>query len=59
LPSAIAVIGEAFTEQNGLVNSTMKIIRGKVTEHYANRIAKLYESGGKEIINQDNINALN
>jgi len=59
LPSAIAVIGEAFTEQNGLVNSTMKIIRGKVTEHYANRIAKLYESGGKEIINQDNIDALN
>ena len=59
LPSAIAVIGEAFTEQNGLVNSTMKIIRGKVTEHYANRIAKLYESGGKEIINPDNIDALN
>jgi long-chain acyl-CoA synthetase len=59
LPLAIAVIGEAFTEQNGLVNSTMKIIRGKVTEHYANRIAKLYESGGKEIINPDNIDALN
>jgi long-chain acyl-CoA synthetase len=58
LPAAVAVLGEPFTEQNGLVNSTMKIIRGKVEERYADRIAKLYEAGGKEIINQDNIDAL-
>ncbi|MDP4240138.1 MAG: AMP-binding protein, partial [Bacteroidota bacterium] len=30
LPAAVAVIGEPFTEQNGLVNSSMKIMRGKV-----------------------------
>ena len=30
LPAAVALIGEPFTEQNGLVNSTMKIMRGKV-----------------------------
>jgi len=58
LPAAIAVVGEPFTEQNGLVNSTMKVIRGKVEERYADRIAKLYESGGKDIINEDNIAAL-
>jgi long-chain acyl-CoA synthetase len=58
LPAAIAVLGEPFTEQNGLVNSTMKIIRGKVEERYADRIAKLYETGGKDIVNADNINAL-
>ncbi len=58
LPAAIAVIGEPFTEQNGLVNSTMKIIRGKVEERYADRIEKLYVNGGKEIINQENIEAL-
>ena len=59
LPSAIAVIGEPFTEQNGLVNSTMKVIRGKVEERYADRIADMYEAGGKEIINDKNMEALN
>lgn len=58
LPAAIAVIGEPFTEQNGLVNSTMKIIRGKVEERYADRIEKMYVNGGKEIVNPENIDAL-
>jgi long-chain acyl-CoA synthetase len=58
LPAAVAVIGEAFSEQNGLVNSTMKIVRGKVEERYADRVAKLYEPGGKDIVNQENIDAL-
>jgi len=58
LPAAVAVIGEAFSEQNGLVNSTMKIMRGKVEERYINRINQLYEPGGKDIISQENIEAL-
>ncbi|MFA5044774.1 MAG: AMP-binding protein [Paludibacter sp.] len=58
LPSAIAVIGEAFTEQNGLVNSTMKIMRGKVEERYAARIESLYTSGAKSIENKENIEAI-
>ena len=58
LPAAVAIIGEPFTEQNGLVNSTMKIMRGKVEERYADRVVKLYEAGAKEIINQENIDAL-
>lgn len=58
LPAAIAVIGEPFTEQNGLVNSTMKIMRGKVEERYADRIENLYTTGAKIIENKDNINAI-
>ena len=58
LPAAVAVIGEPFTEQNGLVNSTMKIMRNKVEEHYAERIETLYSSGAKSIENQENIDAL-
>jgi len=58
LPTAVAVIGEPFTEQNGLVNSSMKSCarQGRRTT-YAGRIAGLY-ANGKEIINQDNIDAL-
>lgn len=58
LPAAVAVVGEPFSEQNGLVNSTMKIIRPKVEERFAQRIEKLYDAAGKEILNQDNIDAL-
>jgi long-chain acyl-CoA synthetase len=58
LPAAVAVIGEQFTEQNGLVNSTMKVMRGKVEERYVHRIESLYSSGAKNIDNADNIAAL-
>lgn len=58
LPAAVAVLPEPFTEQNGLVNSTMKVIRGKVEERYADRITALYEPNGKEINNQANREAL-
>ncbi len=58
LPAAVAVLPEPFTEQNGLVNSTMKVIRGKVEERYADRITALYEPNGKEIDNQANREAL-
>ena len=58
LPAAVAIIGEAFTEQNGLVNSTMKVMRAKVEERYADRIEGLYAAGAKSIDNQENIDAL-
>ncbi len=58
LPAAIAVINEPFSEQNGLVNSTMKIMRGKVETRYANRITALYETGAKDIVNKLNLEAL-
>jgi long-chain acyl-CoA synthetase len=58
LPSSFALLPEAFTEQNGMVNSTMKIVRGKVEKHYAQRIEHLYTSEGKNIYNDLNISAL-
>lgn len=58
LPTAVAVLAEPFTEQNGMVNSTMKIVRGKVEEHYKDHIEKLYSADGKNIVNEENIGAL-
>ena len=58
LPKAIAVLPEAFTEQNHMVNSTMKIVRGKVEEYYADRIDYAYTPEGKELLNEKNIAAL-
>ena len=58
LPKAIAVLPEAFTEQNHMVNSTMKIVRGKVEEFYADRIEYAYTAEGKELMNEKNIASL-
>lgn len=55
LPKAIAVLPEPFTEQNHMVNSTMKIVRGKVEEFYKDRIEYAYTLEGKELMNPKNI----
>ncbi|MDD2799685.1 MAG: AMP-binding protein [Bacteroidales bacterium] len=58
LPSTFAVLPEPFTEQNRMVNSTMKIVRGKVEEVYADRIASLYTAEGKNVLNGDNLKSV-
>lgn len=58
LPSTFALLEEPFTEKNGLVNSTMKVIRGKVEERYKNRIEFMYTSEGKNCINKFNQNTM-
>jgi len=55
LPAAIAVLNDGFTEQNGLMNSTMKIVRGKITERYTKSIKYLYSPEGKNIMNEENL----
>lgn len=54
LPASFAVLPEPFTEQNGMVNSTMKIVRGKIEKAYANRIEHLYTAEGKKPVNEAN-----
>jgi len=58
LPSAVGICDEEFTIQNRMLNSTSKIVRGKVEEHYADLLAFLYTAEGKNIVNPRNIAAL-
>lgn len=58
LPTTFAILPEAFTEQNGMVNSTMKIVRGKVEKTYASRLDYLYTPDGKNPVNKENVEAL-
>lgn len=55
LPAAVVVCDEPFTIANRMMNSTMKIVRGKVEEHYADRIAYAYTPEGKQLLNEKNI----
>ena len=58
LPSAIGICDEEFTIANKMMNSTMKIVRGKVEEHYASLLDYLYTVEGKDIHNPRNMAAL-
>ena len=55
IPAGIGIIGEAFTEENKFMNSTLKMVRGKITEFYKNRIDYLYTPEGKDICNHQNM----
>jgi len=54
LPSAVAVLGEGFTEQNHMLNSTLKMVRGKIVDYYRSRIDYLYTPEGRSILNEQN-----
>ena len=56
LPSTFAVLKEPFTEQNQMINSTMKMVRGKIEKAYAERINYLFTAEGKKIMNEQNLN---
>lgn len=58
LPAAVVICDEAFNIGNKMMNSTMKIVRGKVEEHYADRMAYAYTPEGKDIFNERNMNSL-
>jgi long-chain acyl-CoA synthetase len=56
LPAAIAVLGEPFTEENKMLNSTLKIVRRNIETFYKDRIDFLYTPEGKDIFNHQNKN---
>ena len=58
LPAAVVICDEAFSIANKMMNSTMKIVRGKVEEHYADRIAYAYTPEGKNLLNERNIESI-
>jgi len=55
LPVAIGILEEGFSEDNGLMNSTMKIVRGKIMDKYADLIEYLYTPNAKDVSNERNI----
>jgi len=58
IPAAFAILPEGFTEQNQMMNSTMKMVRGKIEKHYAKRLDQLMTAEGKNPFNEKNIDAL-
>ena len=55
IPTTIGILSEPFNEENKQLNSTMKMVRGKITEHYSIRINKLYDPESKNIATPENM----
>lgn len=58
LPATIALLPEAFTEENGLLNTTLKMVRGKITHYFAKELDFLYTAEAKNIVNPVNLEAV-
>ncbi|MDA3808847.1 MAG: AMP-binding protein [Spirochaetaceae bacterium] len=56
-PSTYQLITEPFSEQNKMINSTMKMVRYKITETYEDRINYMYSDEGKVHVNDWNLEA--
>jgi long-chain acyl-CoA synthetase len=59
LPAAIGILPEGFTEDNHLMNSTLKMVRGKIVEQYKDLILYLYTPEAKDICNGRNLEVIN
>jgi long-chain acyl-CoA synthetase len=55
LPAATAVLGEPFTEENRMLNSQLKMVRGKITAFYKTRLDHLFTAEAKDIVNAQNL----
>jgi long-chain acyl-CoA synthetase len=58
ISSAFAILPEPFTEQNQMMNSTLKMVRGKIEKHYAKCLDSLMTAEGKNPLNEENLGAL-
>lgn len=55
VPSAIAVLPDPFTEANRMINSTMKMVRYRITDVYADELEYLYADEGHDVRNARNV----
>ena len=58
LPAAVCVLPDPWTEQNRLLNSSMKVVRGRVEETYKAHMDYAYTPEGKNIVNDMNLASL-
>ncbi len=58
IPSNFQVISEEFSEENQLINSTLKMVRHRITERYQDRLDLMYAKNAQENSMNENIKIL-
>jgi long-chain acyl-CoA synthetase len=59
IPSTFQIVAEPFTEQNHMINSTMKMVRHKIQEVYYDKIEVMYTPEGSNSVNEHNKQTVN
>ena len=54
LPAVIGILADHFTEENHLVNSTLKMVRGRIVEQFRDRLDYLFTPEARDILNAKN-----
>ena len=58
IPSNFRILKESFNKENQMINSTMKMVRPKITERYQHLLDEIYENTSSTILTEQNINTL-
>ncbi|MFN3411968.1 MAG: hypothetical protein ACK4YF_07410, partial [Exilispira sp.] len=58
-PITFMIIEEPFSEENHMINSTMKMVRYKIIESYKDKIEYMYTTEGSKYLNEVNKAAIN
>ena len=58
IPSNFQVIKDPFSEDNQLINSTLKMVRHRITERYQDRLDLMYAKKSQEVALKENIKVL-
>ena len=58
IPATIAVLPATFNADNKMLNAMLKMVRGKITEHYEKELQFLYTPQAKKIDNNMNLEAI-
>jgi len=59
LPSAFSLLSENFNETNGMMNSTLKMVRGRIEKSYSNLLDTLITAEGRKHFSDQNLKAVN
>lgn len=59
LPAAIGILPEEFSEENRMINSTLKMVRNNVVNHHKDILHFLFTPKGKDIKNEMNQRNMN
>jgi long-chain acyl-CoA synthetase len=57
-PSTLFIAPEPFSEDNKMINSTLKMVRHKITTHYQDEIDTMYGPEGQKMVNDLNIQSI-
>jgi long-chain acyl-CoA synthetase len=58
IPTNFRILKESFNEENQMINSTLKMVRPKITERYQHLLDEIYENTSANQLTEHNINII-